>query len=203
MACTNHPTVSEGIVRCVRCHKQFCPDCVVFLRGFPYCGGCKGEEVRDIRSGMAPGALELASIWRRIGAVFIDNFITQFGVCLVAFPIALAAGVIGGVAQVKDETFGVLIQLVALPFVILVPLVYEGLMLKSRGQTLGKMAVAIKVVTPSGADISSGQAWKRATVKAVFNACCVFIDFLPALFSQEKTCLHDSIAQTRVVKLPR
>ena len=203
MACTNHPAVNEGIVRCVRCHKQFCADCVAILRGFPYCAGCKGEQVRDLQSGTAPGSLELASIWRRLGAIFIDNFITQFGVCLVAFPIALVLGLLGGLAQVKDELFGVAIQLVALPFAVVIPLVYEGLMLTSRGQTLGKMAVGIKVVTTSGADISPGQAWKRAAVKAAFNMCCALIDLLPALFTPEKTCLHDSIAETRVVKLPR
>jgi uncharacterized RDD family membrane protein YckC len=203
MACTNHPAVNEGIVRCVRCHKQFCADCVAILRGFPYCAGCKGEEVRDIQSGTAPGSLELASIWRRLGAVFIDNFITQFGVCLIAFPIALALGLLGGLAQTKSDMLGALIQLIALPFAIVIPLVYEGLMLKSRGQTLGKMAVGIKVVTPSGTDISPSQAWKRAGVKAAFSVCCALIDLLPALFAPEKTCLHDSIAETRVVKLLR
>ena len=45
---------------------------------------------------------------------------------------------------------------------------YEGLMLSSRGQTLGKMAVGIKVVTPEGQEIGAGQAWSRALVRQVF-----------------------------------
>ena len=43
MQCINHPEVDQDIVRCLRCQQPFCPDCVVMLRGYWYCGPCKAE----------------------------------------------------------------------------------------------------------------------------------------------------------------
>jgi uncharacterized RDD family membrane protein YckC len=82
-----------------------------------------------------------------------------------------------------------------------VNLLYEGMMLQARGQTLGKMALGIKVVTPDGEDISPGQAWGRALVRVIFNALqyISLVNYLPAFFSQEKKTVHDSVAKTRVV----
>jgi uncharacterized RDD family membrane protein YckC len=73
-------------------------------------------------------------------------------------------------------------------------------MLQRRGQTLGKMALRIKVVTPDGGDISPGQAWGRAVLKLALGTC-MGIDYLPALFTRERTCLHDMIVKTRVVRV--
>jgi uncharacterized RDD family membrane protein YckC len=84
-----------------------------------------------------------------------------------------------------------------------VVVVYEALMLKARGQTLGKMAVGIRVVTPDGAPISAGQAWGRAVLRQVFFSYFALINYLPALFTKQRTCLHDMIVKTRVVRTRR
>jgi uncharacterized RDD family membrane protein YckC len=81
-----------------------------------------------------------------------------------------------------------------------VPLVYEALMLKRNGQTLGKMAVGVRVVTPEGGPIGRGQAWARSAVKVVLGSC-LGIDYLPAFVTRERTCFHDMIARTRVIRL--
>jgi uncharacterized RDD family membrane protein YckC len=82
-------------------------------------------------------------------------------------------------------------------------LVYEGLMLSSRGQTLGKMATGIKVVTAEGRDISAGQAWGRAALRQVFFSYFALINYLPALFTKQKTAIHDLACKTRVVRTRR
>jgi uncharacterized RDD family membrane protein YckC len=82
-------------------------------------------------------------------------------------------------------------------------LVYEGLMLSSRGQTLGKMAVGIKVVTPEGRDIGVGHAWGRAFVRQVFFSYFALLNYLPALFTKQRTAVHDLAAKTRVVRFRR
>jgi uncharacterized RDD family membrane protein YckC len=197
MACVNHPAVNVGLVRCRRCGQSFCRSCVVALRGQYYCARCKAEQVRDIQSGTEAGVLELATIGRRFGAQWVDGV-----VALVALvPLFIVVGV-GAAAAGKTEPglgFNFLAMVVAAGIMFL----YEGLMLSSRGQTLGKMAVGIKVVTPEGRDISSGQAWGRALTRQVFFSYVALVNYLPALFTKQKTAIHDMAAKTRVVRFRR
>ena len=48
---------------------------------------------------------------------------------------------------------------------------YEGLMLASGGQTVGKKAMKVKVVTAEGSDITTGQAWGRAASRQILASC--------------------------------
>ena len=89
------------------------------------------------------------------------------------------------------------IGLIQIPIMIL----YEGLMLSARSQTLGKMAMHLRVVRADGSPISTGQAWGRASIRALMASCLSLIDYLPALFTNEKTALHDMAAKTRVINL--
>ena len=83
----------------------------------------------------------------------------------------------------------------------MIPLVavYHGAMLAARGQTLGKMALGIRVVNADGAPLSTGQAWGRAVLQQVFASCLSFLDYLPAFLTPERTCIHDMAAKTRVI----
>jgi uncharacterized RDD family membrane protein YckC len=71
-------------------------------------------------------------------------------------------------------------------------------MLASGGQTVGKKALSIKVVTAEGAEITPGQAWGRAASRLLIGIFCWPIDYLVA-FGEERTTLHDMMAKTRVV----
>jgi uncharacterized RDD family membrane protein YckC len=73
-------------------------------------------------------------------------------------------------------------------------------MLQRRGQTVGKMALGVRVVTAEGGPISGKQAWMRTVLRLVLGTC-MGIDYLPAFFTHERTCLHDMIAKTRVVRV--
>ncbi len=197
MACVNHPAVNVGLVRCRRCGQAFCRSCVVALRGQYYCARCKQEQLRDIQSGTEAGVLELASVARRFGALWVDSFV----LVLIFIPVSIALGVAAAAAGKAEPGLGFNLAIMAL--VAAVWFVYEGLMLSSRGQTLGKMAVGIKVVTPEGRDISGGQAWGRALVRQVFFEYFAFLNYLPALFTKQKTAIHDMAAKTRVVRFRR
>lgn len=197
VSCVNHPTVTTGIVRCRRCQRTFCRNCVVALRGQYVCADCKREQLRDIQSGTEAGVLELASIGRRFAAIWLDNVIAM----LVVLPVSLALGV--GIAATSTGTTGE--PGTGLSALIMVGvaglfLVYEGLMLSSRGQTLGKMAAGVKVVTPEGRDISVGQAWGRALVRQVFFSYLAVVNYLPGLVTKQKTAIHDLVCKTRVVR---
>lgn len=195
VSCTNHPDVSQGILRCTRCGRPFCPSCVIRLRGFVYCAGCKGEQVRDIQSGSVTGQLELAGTGRRFGALWIDAILFRF---LSAFAEVLA-GMVAAAARIS-ETQSLVLAALAVFFSLALWAIYEGLMLQARGQTLGKMALGIKVVSVDGSDISAGQAWGRAALRQLLGSL-LLVDYIPAFFTKEKTCLHDMLAKTRVVRV--
>jgi uncharacterized RDD family membrane protein YckC len=202
MPCRNHSDLVEGLVRCSRCGQLFCPDCVIQLRGFYYCGGCKAEYVRDVQSGTAPGTLDLASVGRRWGGSIIDSL----ALYVVFIPLAIGGGFAMAALGLADEgrggaVGGVLILLIY-GFLLGAPVVYEGLMVGSRGQTLGKMAVGVKIVNPDGSAVSRGQAWGRAVVKMALGSCAG-LTFLPALFTRDRTTIHDMVAKTRVVRVER
>jgi len=190
MPCTNHPVIEENLVKCSRCTKPFCQDCVVELKSNYYCIDCKGEQVKDIQSGADATVLNLAGIGTRFAGIFLDGLILMV-------PLIILTVVAVGTANIGDAmTLSLGIRLVF----IVVPLIYEGLMLQSRGQTLGKMACKVKVVSADGGDISSGQAWGRAVSRVIMNQIPILglINYLFA-FGKEKACLHDRLAKTRVI----
>jgi uncharacterized RDD family membrane protein YckC len=189
-----------GVVRCRRCEKTFCRNCVVALRGQYYCAQCKGQQVRDIQSGTEAGALELASIGRRFAAMWVDSMVAMVVVVPAVFAIVMTGP--GTSPQAAEAAMNGLVLFATIGAVILM-LLYEGLMLARRGQTLGKMAVGIKVVTPEGRDIGTGQAWGRAVLRQIFWSYLAFINYLPALFTKQKTAIHDLACKTRVVRARR
>jgi uncharacterized RDD family membrane protein YckC len=197
LTCTNHPEVSQGAVTCRRCRRPFCRNCVVFLKGGPVCADCKVETVRDAQSGVAAGGMELATVGRRFGAHFMDNLLMQCIAGIGGAVLGLGIGAAAGINESNPSVAGNIASLFSLVMIV----VYEGLMLQFRGQTLGKMATRIKVVSADGEDITAGQAWTRAACKLVLGIC-LGLTFWFALFDPEKRTLHDRIAKTRVVRLP-
>ena len=193
MFCVNHPAVDEGVSLCDRCSRPFCNDCVVFLQGRRYCARCKVERLADLRSGVDRAQVQFAGIGRRFAAWWVDGLILTIPMMMmVIFGLLIPTAFMS--KQAPPPWFG-FIGWAFMP----VYIVYEGLMLRARGQTLGKMALQIKVVQANGQPISTGQAWGRALMRAVFVSILSIIDYLPALFTTERTCIHDMAAKTRVV----
>lgn len=215
MQCTNHPEVDQDIVRCLRCQQPFCPDCVVMLGGYWYCGPCKDERVRDIQSGTA-SVFELASPGRRFVAALLDGLVQGAAMMALMIPFffliggaaAMAGSGGGNTSDAAGAALGLSIMgmyVVMLFMSIALPLVYEALMLARRGQTLGKMALSIQVVTADGTALTRGQAWGRSAMKVALAQVCscvgLLADNLPLFFTPEKTTLHDMVVRTRVVRL--
>jgi uncharacterized RDD family membrane protein YckC len=71
--------------------------------------------------------------------------------------------------------------------------VYDGALVASSGQTLGKKALRIKVIAETGDNVTTGQAWGRALAKLIPFAQLV------AVFNNERKGVHDMLAHTRVV----
>lgn len=197
-SCMNHADVMEGLNGCSRCGKTFCGDCLVEMKGGFFCAPCKSEQVKDIQSGVDTTQLPLAGVGARLAAQMIDGVVAA----VVWVPLAIAFGLF--TVQQDANPFAMSNSLNLLTLVVWgVFLLYEGLMLQWRGQTLGKMALRIRVVTPEGNDLSPWQAWVRPVVRTVisFVPFLAIVDYIPALCTKQKTCIHDLAARTRVVKL--
>jgi uncharacterized RDD family membrane protein YckC len=191
LSCRNHPDVIEGLRYCSRCGQPYCPDCLVNIRGNSYCATCKNEQLLDLSSGVDPNALELAGVGRRFGALLIDGL-------LLSIPVMIVVGISIAVAM-SNKDFNPLWIQPAIFGSVFFYVVYEALMLGARGQTLGKIALKIKVVRPDGTPISKGQAWGRSFMRQILASCLSIFNYLPAFFTKERTCLHDLVANTRVV----
>lgn len=205
MPCATHPEVVTGLDTCSRCGKEFCQDCIIPLRGQPVCGACKREMVADIRSNVTE-ELDLAGAGARLGGNLIDSLVMGFGAGLlvaVILPLVLAGMGTAPRGHGHGGPSIALLLLVELGVILLVAC-YEPLMLAARGQTLGKMAVGIKVVRPDLRPISRGQAWGRGLGRLLLG----FIPFVGLIdvlmvFSARRQTLHDRMAGTIVVKVSR
>ena len=201
MPCKNHPTVHANLNQCSRCSDLLCADCLVLLSGKYFCANCKGEQVKDIQSGTSDTELDMASIGRRFAAVLIDGLILGIPMFVIFFSLGVGFIGLGGNAGAGGL---IMMQLVATVAAAGIQLLYEALMIQNYGQTLGKMAMKIKVVNPEGNPITTGQAWGRGGLKVLFGQLGILgiINYLFA-FGKGRTTLHDRAAKTRVVNWNR
>ncbi len=196
MICRNHVDVSEHIRRCSRCGASFCSDCLVTISGRPYCATCKGEQLLDVRSGVDRTGMTYGTILKRFGAQLLDGILQAVPSYALMFGMMFGTGMMGN----PDPELSPMMILIYIPF-FTIPVLYEGLMLSLKnGQTVGKMALNLRVVRPDGSNITRGQAWGRAGIRVVLS-CLWIVDYLPAFFTDEKTALHDLVAGTRVIEI--
>jgi uncharacterized RDD family membrane protein YckC len=206
MPCLNHPNTHDGLIMCWRCRRDFCPNCTVELQHYNFCADCKTAQVRDLLAGTDMFSLDYAGMDRRLGAWLLDGMVKfglAFGINQVGQFITMAAlntrsAAVSGWVIGLMLLFGILGDTAGM--------CYEGFMLAgNNGQTLGKMAVSIRVVTAEGNPITKKQAWWRSFLKlSIFYAGCTtpcigpLIEFVFTL-GQERASLHDLGAKTRVV----
>jgi len=101
---------------------------------------------------MGPGGAPLAEGWKRILAYIIDAVILW----VVTIPVLVILG--GGLASTNFDVGG----LIAGVAIAVVWFLYFAFMISTRGQTVGGMALKVKVVDGSGAVPSQESSFKRA-----------------------------------------
>jgi uncharacterized RDD family membrane protein YckC len=140
---------------------------------------------------------ELASWGRRLAALLLDGVILGGAV--------ISAILLGGVSL--EELNDSLLEgdsLVLIAFFILPEAIYDTVMIGSRNQTLGKMALGIKVVgADDRAPIGYVRAFRRwlstAALWALFTVPGV-VDHLWPLRDRRNQTLHDKLARSVVVR---
>jgi len=207
VSCPNHPEVVEDLSECAACGKSFCPDCIITLNGRTTCAACKSQNLRDIRSG-APELLGQASRGARFVAVILDNLMVfLIAYALFALIVYLQLSSINAVsrgsgthAHVNVAAIGIILLEELVIFVGL-PALYEGLMLANYQATLGKRAMGIKVVSANGSRMTTKQAWGRVGSRYLCGIVPILNIVDPLMiFSANRLCIHDRIADTCVVK---
>ncbi|MBI1884940.1 MAG: RDD family protein [Chloroflexi bacterium] len=143
----------------------------------------------------------MASLELRLVAFILDIIIVASFLMLFA----AAAGLLillrtgFGEKDASDATVNAAI-LIVLSWFAFVPLYYIGLW-ALRGQTVGKMAVKIKVIRSDGGPLGPGHAVVRF-VGYVVSTLPVFLGFLVATVNRRRQALHDLLADTVVIELP-
>ena len=86
-------------------------------------------------------------------------------------------------------------------FLLFIKLSYFCAFTAVGGQTIGKMAARIRVVSADDGPLDAASALRR-TVAGLVSAIPLGLGFLPALLGADRRALHDRIARTRVIALP-
>jgi uncharacterized RDD family membrane protein YckC len=130
-------------------------------------------------------AAEYMGFWIRFGAAIIDGLVTSFITFILAF-----IGRAGSTA------------LIMVPFLwLLVPWLYHWLFIGLKGQTLGKMAVGIKVINAQGSMPGLGEAALREVPGKIVSSIVIYLGFLWIIWDRQKQGWHDKIANTYVVRV--
>jgi len=160
--------------------------------------------VPKVQSGVATTAAEpqsraenggqVSGAARRLGAVALDHVLLLAIDLLVMYFTLRMVGL-----PMEDWKALPLAPLAA--FLLLVKLSYFWAFTAVGGQTIGKMAARIRVVTTSSVPVDGGCALMRALAGAV-SASVLGLGYLPALAGSERLALHDYVTHTRVIVLP-
>ena len=75
---------------------------------------------------------------------------------------------------------------------------YNVYFVSTRGATIGKQVLGLKIIRSDGAPVSVGRAFGRYFAQIV-SGIVLYIGFIMAGFDSEKRALHDYMADTRVI----
>jgi uncharacterized RDD family membrane protein YckC len=141
-----------------------------------------------------------APLGRRLLARLVDT------VVLVVIDLLLGLAIAGEDMNSSDVSRGKQVLLAVLVFVLY--FAYEGAMTAARGQTLGKMALGIRVARLVDGAVPGRAGWVRAAVYALPGLLIVvligplfwLLDSLWCTWDRPyRQCLHDKAAKTVVV----
>ncbi len=130
--------------------------------------------------------------WRRLLAALIDHAILgSIDLAVVYFTLRMVSLDLASWGQLPLAPLGA--------FLLLIKLAYFCAFTAVGGQTIGKMAARIRVVTDAEGELDGAQAVRR-TLFGVLSTVTFGLGFLPGLFGDGRA-LHDRAARTRVVGL--
>lgn len=177
--CAEHVS-TPAVATCVRCGNFLCAQC--------YCVNERGDFSCYPCDARTPGLAERGD---RFAANLVDHL-------AIYSPLFLGGFLSGALGKGQAEIFSVLGVLLALG------VGGYQVYLAQGGQSIGKRWRGIRVVRLDGSRASLGRiVFLRNFVPASLSSFCGLVGLVDALviFGQDKRCLHDMIADTKVVKV--
>jgi uncharacterized RDD family membrane protein YckC len=152
--------------------------------GARFCGSCgaelpqPGPAAADFQTSTATPLYFYAGFWRRFGAAVIDIIITAiFSQIVTSIPGAALPALI----------------------VFLTPWAYYVILTGTKGQTVGKMALGIKVVDANGDIPGLGRAALREIIGKTISGLVLGLGYFWIIWDPNKQGWHDKIASTHVI----
>lgn len=141
----------------------------------------------------------LASRWSRFGASIVDGIILG----LIIMPVMFFAGIFETIMAGGDPSFLVLLGVTAVWIIVFVLL--NGKLLVNHGQTIAKRLFNIKIVLNDNKKADMTALLKRYGFSMLIPQIPLIGQWISIvnvlfIFSSSKRCVHDLIANTKVVK---
>lgn len=143
-----------------------------------------------------------AGFWIRLAAWVVDCvclFLVTTALTFAALTTIYLGGQLGG--EINDQVIA-LAGYTSAAIVLLSGVAYFTLFIGSCGQTPGKMLCRLKVIRLDGLEMTYGRAWLRAQ-GWMLSFLLFGLGFLLIPCSRHKRALHDILAGTVVIRLPR
>jgi uncharacterized RDD family membrane protein YckC len=129
---------------------------------------------------------------RRLAAVAIDlALLFAIDLAIVYFTLRIAG--------LTMSEWAVVPPVPLLMFLMLLKLSYFSAFTAVGGQTIGKMAVGIRVIA-DGRDSLDGNTAIQRTLAGVLSVVTLGLGFVPALVGSDRRALHDRLTRTRVIE---
>jgi len=189
---------------CSECGRPFPAAELVMVGNASVCAMCKPTYLQRMREGgQAIGARHYAGFWIRFVARVIDGVLLAVVGWIIRMPLALMIGTSVALPRDPGAALGALPLLLGLGGLmallqIAIAVAYEAYFVSTRGGTIGKLALGLKIIRADGSPVPVGLAAGRYFAQWI-SAIILFIGYIMAGFDPEKRALHDRICDTRVI----
>jgi uncharacterized RDD family membrane protein YckC len=212
----SYPAAAAAATAAPMAESRFCSECgrpfpaseLVSIGSATVCAQCKPIFMQRMREGgQAIGQRRYAGFWIRFVARLIDGVLLFIVSLIISIPLTL---VMGGAAIGIGGSRDPAAALAALPAIlalaglraliqIAIGVTYEAYFVSTRGGTLGKLALGLKIIKADGSPVPLGLAAGRYFAQ-ILSSIILFIGYIMIAFDSEKRGLHDMICDTRVVR---
>lgn len=197
----------EGLQTCGECGRNVDARRVISFQDALVCQDCKDIYFQRIQEGIEPRSFgpagETARPLIRGAARILDWFISAAAVWLILIVLLVPLGFSGAISEETfqgGDTTSALFLLIYYVINFAVPCAYESLMVGKYQATLGKMVFGLRVVRPDGERLSYWRSFGRYW-GAVLSSMVCFLGYLMAFFNEDRTALHDSLVDSRVIRI--
>lgn len=140
-----------------------------------------------------PPSQRYAGFWIRLVAFGVDCVI---GAIIASVVGAIVGGIVGARELHRDRQFYFALITILGNLAILV---YWVGFIASKGQTLGKKLLKVRVIVQSGSPPNLAVAFVREVIGKFISGIILLIGFIMIAFDDKKQALHDRIAKTLAV----